>query len=231
MSFSKETKELALFDLDHTLLDIDSDYTWGEYIVKRGLVDAIEYQKANQLFYDQYIDGTLDAIEYNEFVAKFLTTLPMAELHKIRADFIDSQILPSIRPQAVLEIEHHRKQGNDVVIISATNNFVVSSIAELFDVYESNVLSTPLEIKNNRYTGKLKDKPNFKEGKIYHLEKWINNRKKQDIYYTKSYAYSDSKNDVPLLEWADCAVCISPDEDLENIAKIRNWDIRDWKIY
>lgn len=222
--------ELALFDLDHTLLDVDSDYLWGEYIVKNGLVDEAEYRTANQAFYEQYIEGTLDATEYNEFVAQFLTTLPMARLHALREDYIQQDIEPHIRPQAVAAIKSHLARGHDVVIISATNDFVVSAIAARFDIMAANVLATPLEIKDNRYTGKLTDKPNFQAGKLYHLEKWLDNKREAGVNYAKTYAYSDSKNDLPLLEWADVPVCVSPDEVLHAHALAHRWAVEDWAI-
>lgn len=141
-------KELALFDLDHTLLDVDSDYLWGEYIVKHNLVDEAEYRTANQAFYEQYIEGTLDATEYNEFVAQFLSSLPMDRLHELREDYIKTEIEPHIRPKAMEALCHHVEKGHDVVIISATNDFVVSAIAKRFGIEDANVLATPLEIKD-----------------------------------------------------------------------------------
>lgn len=140
-------KELALFDLDHTLLDVDSDYLWGEYIVKHDLVDEAQYRTANQKFYQDYIEGTLDATEYNEFVAQFLSSLPMDRLHELREDYIKSEIEPHIRPRAMEVLCQHVEKGHEVVIISATNDFVVSAIAKRFGIEGANVLSTPLEIK------------------------------------------------------------------------------------
>ncbi len=223
-------QSLALFDLDHTLLDIDSDYTWGEYIVKRGLVDEQTYRKANDRFYQQYIAGTLDATEYNEFVAQFLTTLAMDELYQLRCEFIDSEIKPFIRPLALACLDKHRQQGDELVIISATNDFVVSAIAQVFAITPDNVLATPLEVKDNRYTGKLTDKPNFQAGKLYHLNRWIADKAKQGVKYQTTYAYSDSKNDLPLLKWADNPVCVSPDDTLRQIAQDEGWIIEDWSI-
>ncbi len=223
-------KTLALFDLDHTLLDIDSDYTWGEYLVQQGLVDEQAYRQSNEQFYQQYIAGTLDATEYNEFVATFLTSQSMDSLHGLRQDFLETQIKPHIRPLALQCIEQHRNQGDEVLIISATNDFVVSAIAQLFAVDAKNVLATPLEVIDNRYTGKLADKPNFQAGKLYHLNRWLADKKQQGIDYQRSYAYSDSKNDLPLLEWADVAVCISPDDTLQQIAMEKGWQIEDWSI-
>jgi HAD superfamily hydrolase (TIGR01490 family) len=223
-------RTLALFDLDHTLLDVDSDYLWGEYIVTHGLVDEAQYRTANQAFYEQYIEGTLDATEYNEFVAQFLTTLPLARLHAIREDYVKYEIEPHMRPKAITALREHIDLGHDVVIISATNDFVVSAIAERFGIAEANVLATPLEIKDERYTGKLTDKPNFQAGKIYHLDKWINKKQLEGISFEKTYAYSDSKNDIPLLEWADVAICVSPDDALHAHALAHRWAVEDWSI-
>ncbi|WP_435949220.1 HAD family hydrolase [Psychrobacter sp. DM8] len=229
-SSANDLRTLALFDLDHTLLDVDSDYLWGEYIVKHDLVDEAEYRTANQKFYNDYIEGTLDATEYNEFVAQFLSTLPMDRLCELREDYIKSEIEPHIRPKAMEVLCHHIEQGHDVVIISATNDFVVSAIAKRFGIEDANVLSTPLEIIDERYTGKLADKPNFKEGKIYHLDKWIDKKQLNGIKFEKTYAYSDSKNDIPLLEWADVAVCVSPDKALHAHALAHRWAVEDWSI-
>lgn len=223
-------KTLVLFDLDHTLLDIDSDYTWGEYIVKKGLVDEAKYRQANEEFYNQYIAGTLDATEYNEFVATFLTTKTMDNLLALRADFIETEIKPHIRPQAVDAIAKHINNGDEVVIISATNDFVVGGIAKAFGIDLANVLATPLEVKDNRYTGKLTDKPNFQDGKIYHLNKWLDAKKQQGVEFDKSYGYSDSKNDIPLLEWADEAICVTPDDVLKEKAMQVGWQVVDWRI-
>ena len=225
---SKRT--LALFDLDHTLLDVDSDYLWGEYIVNNGLVDEAEYRTANQAFYEQYIEGTLDATEYNEFVAQFLTSLPLPRLHELREHYIQTEIEPHIRPKALKVLAEHIELGHDVVIISATNDFVVSAIAERFGVERANVLATPLEIIDKRYTGKLTDKPNFKEGKIYHLNKWLDKQQAAGVIFDKTYAYSDSKNDLPLLQWADMAVCVSPDDALHAHALAHRWAVEDWSI-
>lgn len=223
-------RTLALFDLDHTLLDVDSDYLWGEYIVTHGLVDEVQYRTANQAFYEQYIEGTLDATEYNEFVAQFLTTLPLERLHELRADYIKYEIEPYIRPKAMTVLREHIALGHEVVIISATNDFVVSAIAEYFGIAAANVLATPLEIVDNRYTGKLTDQPNFKEGKIYHLNKWLQKQHSAGIVFDKTYAYSDSKNDIPLLKWADVAICVSPDEALHAHALAHRWAVEDWSI-
>ncbi len=223
-------KNLALFDLDHTLLDLDSDYTWGEFIVKKGLVDKEYYQEKNKYFHHEYEKGTLNPIEYNEFVGAFLASLPLNELYQLREEFIATEIKPFVRPLALQCIKKHRRQGDDIVIISATNDFVVSGIAQLFEIDKKNILASPLEIKDNRFTGQLSDKPNFKDGKIYHLNKWLNYQEKHNISYNKTFAYSDSHNDLPLLEWANTAICVTPDKNLTQIAIKKGWKIENWAI-
>ncbi len=224
-------KNLALFDLDLTLINIDSHSTWCEFIVKKGLVDNKEsYRQKNDYFQQEYKKGTLDAVESSEFIASFLTALPLNELYQLREECIRTEIAPFIRPLALQRIEKHRKQGDDILIISATNDFVVSGVAQLFSVARENVLATPLEVKNNHFTGKLTDKPNIRADKLYHLNKWLVKNGKQVSSYDKTYAYSDSHNDLPLLEWADIATCVSPDKKLTQIAIENNWQIENWAI-
>lgn len=226
-------KELALFDLDNTLLNTDSDYMWGEFLVKKGLVDETEFRQKNREFYEQYIDGTLDAVVYNEFVSAFLKQHPLEQLYAWRADYIAHDIVPMIRPKARHAIAHHLEKGHDVLVVSATNDFVVTAIAKEFGITPDNVLATKLELTADGYTGKVADKPNFQDGKIYHLEKWLAKQAtdaRGGLTYSKTYAYSDSKNDIPLLAWADVAVCVNPDDVLNAHALAHHWAVEDWAI-
>ncbi len=220
---------LALFDLDMTLLDVDSDHSWGQFIVKKGLVDAQIYADANDKFYQDYIAGTLDAVEYNEFVAAFLSTQTMADLDIYREAYLKEWIIPAMRKKGIAQIAAHRAAGDDVVVISATNDFVVVPIANLFGVDDAHTLATRLEVVDNAYTGKVAAKPNFKEGKIYHLERLIADKKAAGVVYDKLIAYSDSKNDLPLLAFADKAVCVTPDAILQAEAEARGWQVVDWR--
>ena len=225
------TKELALFDLDHTLINTDSDYMWGEFLVKKGLVDEGEFRQKNREFYEQYIAGTLDAVVYNEFVANFLQQHSLEQLHAWRAEYIANEIAPNVRPKALHAIQSHLGHGHDVLVVSATNAFVVKAISQqLFNVATQNVLATELELTEAGYTGKVAGRPNFQEGKIFHLNEWIAKQSAQGINYTKTYAYSDSKNDIPLLAWADVPVAVSPDEVLHAHALAHHWAIEDWSI-
>ncbi|MFL1732751.1 HAD family hydrolase [Moraxella oculi] len=219
---------LALFDLDMTMLDVDSDHSWGQFIVDEGLVDATVYAQANDKFYQDYIAGTLDAVEYNEFVAAFLTTKTMDELYEYRQEYLDTWIIPNMRPRAIAQIKNHRDVGDTVVVISATNDFVVKPIANLFGVDDEHTLATVLEVKDGRHTGRVSGRPNFKEGKLYHLQKLISSYQQKGVVFERMIAYSDSKNDLPLLSFADEAVCVNPDDILKAEAMQRNWRIENW---
>ena len=221
---------LALFDLDMTLINVDSDHSWGQYIVKKGLVDPQVYADANDKFYQDYIAGTLDAVEYNEFVAAFLSTQSMTDLQAYRDEYLKTWIRPNMRPKAVDQIASHRAQGDTVVVISATNDFVVVPIAELFGVDDEHTLATRLEVVDNAYTGRVADKPNFKDGKIYHLKNLISRFESQGVTFDKLIAYSDSKNDIPLLSHADEAICVTPDDILRAHAKEEGWHVVDWSM-
>lgn len=218
--------KLALFDLDHTLLDVDSDYLWGEYIVKNGLVDEAIFRKKNDDFYQQYIASTLDPVEYNEFVAGFLAQHSLEQLHVWRTDYITTDIVPKIRPQGVDAIQQHRQAGHEVVIISATNDFVVNAVAELFDVDTEHTISTTLVCTDAGYTGKVEGTPNFQAGKLVNLTRWLES--KPDV--TESWGYSDSYNDLPLLEFADHAIAVTPDDRLRSHALTHAWTIEDWSL-
>lgn len=221
---------LALFDLDMTLLNVDSDHSWGQFIVEKGLVDAQFYAEANDKFYQDYIAGTLDAVEYNEFVAAFLSTQKMTDLHQYREEYLNTWIRPNMRPKGVEQINMHRQAGDTVVIISATNDFVVVPIAQLFGVDAHHTLATKLQVVDDCYTGKVAARPNFQEGKLFHLNQFIEQQKQNGIFYQKLIAYSDSKNDLPLLKFADEAVCVSPDVILADAANQNGWQVVDWSF-
>lgn len=222
--------DLALFDLDMTLLNVDSDHSWGQFLVERGLVDKDHYKAMNDKFYHDYIAGTLDAVEYNEFVASFLKTKSMSKLHAYRDDYLKTWIKPAMRPKAIERIAYHQDRGDTVVVISATNDFVVVPIASLFGVDGEHTLATRLEVVDNAYTGKVADRPNFKDGKIFHLKNWIGHANQKGHYFDKLIAYSDSKNDLPLLEFADTAICVCPDDTLNAHALEQGWQVVDWRI-
>ncbi len=211
---------LAIFDLDHTLINGDSDYLWGEYMVDNGIVNAQEYRERNQVFYQDYQRGTLNNERYLEFALKPLTHHPIEALHAWRADFVDKQIKPIIAPGAVKLLDEHRYQGHELLIISATNLFVTAPIAGLLKV--PTVLATEPEIIDNCYTGRYLGTPTYREGKVIALKQWLGGN---DQSLAGSYFYSDSLNDLALLEQVDHPVAVDPDDELKTIAELRNWEI------
>ncbi len=217
--------KLAIFDLDHTLLDIDSDYNWGKYIVDNGLCGE-DYQAKNNHYFQQYLDGILDPTEYCEFVASFLASNNLTDLTAWRDDYIQSKVIQHIRPLALQTLKEHQQQGHEIVISSATNDFIVTAIAQKFGVPSSHVLSSKLAQDDNGYTGKVAGLPNFTKGKVVNLQAWLADKPSVE----ESWAYSDSFNDIPLLEFADHAFAVSADEKLNKYAQDKGWQILDWSL-
>ena len=213
---------LAIFDLDHTLLDGDSDYLWGEYMVENGIVEEAEYRQRNQVFFEDYQRGALNNEVYLEFALAPLTRYPIEQLHRWRTDYVDTWIRPIIAPGARSLLQRHREQDHELLIISATNLFITEPIAALLGV--PTILSTEPEIVDNRYTGRYLGTPTYREGKVTALRQWLA-RTGHDL--AGSYFYSDSINDLALLEIADNPVAVHPDAELEAIAVSRGWQIID----
>ena len=215
---------LAIFDLDHTLLDGDSDYLWGEYMVENRIVDEQEYRQRNLVFFQDYQRGELDNEVYLEFALKPLTRYSIEELYAWRADYVENWIKPIIVPGAARLLEQHRAQGHELLIISATNLFITEPIAALLEV--PTVLSTEPEIIDNRYTGRYLGTPTYQDGKVTVLREWLSNTGHDLV---GSYFYSDSINDRALLEIVENPVAVHPDNELKHIAKSRGWKIIDLK--
>lgn len=215
-----DTVSLAIFDLDHTLIDGDSDYEWGQFLIERHIVDGAEYERKNDRYYADYHAGTLDIFEFLEFALKPLSDHDHARLEAWHKEFMQEKILPII-PQASKDlIEKHRKDGDTLLIITATNSFVTRPIAELLGVHH--LLATEPEVKNGQYTGRVQGTPCFKEGKVERLHQWLkaNNRS-----LAGSWFYSDSHNDLPLLKEVDHPVAVNPDDTLRTEAEKRRWPI------
>ncbi|NBC48100.1 MAG: HAD-IB family hydrolase [Gammaproteobacteria bacterium] len=212
---------LALFDLDNTLLAGDSDYLWGRHLIDLGIVDAEAYEHANQRFYDDYRNGCLDIDAFLRFSLTPLSQYPMADLERWREDFVRRRIDPIILPAARELVEQHRRAGDTLMIITATNAFVTSPIAARFGVDQ--LIATEPAIEAGRYTGRVEGTPAFREGKVERLRHWL---ERHDASLTGSVFYSDSINDLPLLETVEQAVAIDPDERLAAIARQRGWSIR-----
>ncbi len=213
---------LALFDLDNTLLRGDSDYAWGEFLTEKGIVDAQTHQRENDRFYQQYLNGKLDIYEFLDFQLRPLAQHPRAQLDQWRNEYLQRYVQPMITPQAQALVSKHRERGDTPVIITATNSFVTRPIADLFGV--KHLIATEPEIINGEFTGKVEGLPSFQEGKVTRLKQWLNHPGRE-LSLTGSWFYSDSHNDLPLLEIVDNPVAVNPDAELRSIAKQRNWPV------
>lgn len=213
---------LAIFDLDHTLINGDSDHLWGEYMVKNGIVDELSYRQRNDAYYQDYQRGTLDNDQYLAFALEPLSRYSIEELHAWRADYVEQCIRPLIAPGTLGLLDKHRQLDHELMIISATNFFVCEPIGHMLEV--PTVLATRPEIIDNRYTGRFLGTPTYKQGKVTVLNQWI-----ADSHHelAGAYFYSDSLNDLALLEQVDNPVAVSPDDDLKAIALARDWKIID----
>jgi len=213
---------LAIFDLDHTLLNGDSDYLWGEYMVANRIVDKDEYQAKNKAFLNAYQRGQLDNDEYLQFALQPLTRHSLERLYNWRSDYVKNWIEPIIATGAAALLRQHREQGDTLLIVSATNLFITEPIAELLGI--QHILSTEPEIVDQRYTGRYLGTPTFKEGKVVALKAWLEN---SDHRLEDSYFYTDSINDLSLLEQVSTPIAVNPDEELGAIAGERGWQILD----
>ena len=211
---------LALFDLDNTLLAGDSDYLWGSFLVKKGLVDKNLYEQANQRFYEDYKNGNLDIHEFLAFALTPLAENKADDLRAMHAEFMAGYIEPIMNRAGKNKIEEHRAKGDYPVIITATNSFVTGPIAAAFGI--DDLIATEPEMINGSYTGKVADTPCFKQGKITKLNDWLKN---SEMDLEGSYFYSDSHNDLPLLEQVTHPVAVDPDDTLRQVAENRNWEI------
>ncbi|MCW8900218.1 MAG: HAD-IB family hydrolase [Gammaproteobacteria bacterium] len=215
---------LAIFDLDNTLLDGDSDYLWGQFLAQQGYVDAVFYKKENQRFYDEYVAGTLDIFEFLEFSLKPLSQMDMDVLGKLHNRFMDECIRPIITTKSRALIQQHIANGDTLLIITATNLFITAPIAQELGI--KNILATEPEIINKRYSGKVFGIPCFREGKVERLKEWL---KETGGNLANSCFYSDSHNDLPLLEMVTKPIAVDPDDTLRSHAEMKGWDIMSLK--
>ena len=211
---------LAIFDLDNTLLDGDSDYSWGCFLAEIGAVDSEEYQRTNDEFYTQYREGNLDINAFLEFALKPLTQYPLDKLLIWRDQFMGQYVEQMILPKGEALIQTHREQGDITLIITATNRFVTEPIAMRLGV--DHLLATDPEMQNNVYTGKVHGIPCFQQGKIQRLKEWQN---MQTSPIAEMWFYSDSHNDIPLLEHVNHPIAVDPDPLLKAHAVNKTWKI------
>jgi|TARA_R100000750_G_scaffold34004_1_gene21861 HAD superfamily hydrolase (TIGR01490 family) len=211
---------LALFDLDNTLLGGDSDHAWGDYLCERGILDGVAYKARNDEFYQDYLAGTLNLTDYLNFSLEILGRTEMAQLQTWHQEFMRDCVEPIILAKGEALLAEHRAAGDKILIITATNRFVTAPIAKRLGV--ETLLATECEMLDGRYTGRTTDVPCFKEGKVTRLQRWLqeNNMTLQDSSF-----YSDSMNDLPLLEQVTRPVAVDPDPKLRAEAEKRGWEI------
>jgi len=209
---------LAIFDLDGTLLSGDSDYTWGQFLVEKGLVDTQAYAKANDRFFQQYQSGTLDIHEYLAFSLAPLALFNNEELTQLHRTFMAEKIAPMMQDKATALLKHHKDQGHFLLMITATNQFVTGPIAEAMGM--DHIIAPIPEVIDGRYTGNIVGIPSFQEGKVTRLNDWL---AETGHSMEGSYFYSDSRNDLPLLELVTHPVAVDADPTLTDIAKERGW--------
>lgn len=220
---------VALFDLDHTLLPIDSDYAWGEFTIARGWVDPVDFKRQNDDFYAQYKAGTLDVQAYVRFATEAIRRQGATNSIAAHADFMRASVQKSIQPQALELVRQHQRAGDLVAIVTATNEFVTRPIAQAFGV--DDLIAVELEREPcadgaGWFTGAIRGVPSFREGKVQRVEAWLQERGLGwDTVHTTFY--SDSMNDLPLLEKATVPVATNPDERLRALALARGWRILD----
>ncbi|HSF49057.1 MAG TPA: HAD family hydrolase [Burkholderiales bacterium] len=214
---------LALFDLDNTLLAGDSDFEWAQFLIDEGVLDREIYNARNEEFFRQYRMGVLDIHEFLDFQLKPLSRHPRQELDAWHARYMAQRIRPIILEPARELVRRHQHQGDLCAIVTATNSFVTRPIAAEFGV--EHLLATEPEQVDGRYTGGVTGTPCFRQGKVEHLEQWLGERAETLAGFSESWFYSDSLNDLPLLERVTHPVAVDPDEVLRAHALERRWRI------
>jgi HAD superfamily hydrolase (TIGR01490 family) len=219
--------QLALFDLDHTLLPCDSDYEWGQFLARIGVVDSQYYAKQNERFYQDYKDGKLDIHEFLRFALKPLSEHSRAQLKEWHDQFMAEVITGQLRQKAVDLVKKHQDAGDLCCVVTATNSFVTRPIVESFGI--EHLIATEPATKGVGsdviFTGEVKGIPNFREGKIQNVHTWLGEQNLDLSQLPRSYFYSDSMNDLPLLEQVSHPVATNPDDRLRQEAQKRNWPI------
>ena len=215
---------LAIFDLDNTLIGGDSDFLWGEFIGEEGIVDANAYRKKNEYFYQQYDLGTLDIYAWLDFCLEPLSRYSIAEPQEFHHRFMIQKIEPILLDKAQNCINRHKERGDTVLVITASTSFVTAPIVKKYGI--NHLLATEPEIKAGRYTGGVSGIPCFQSGKVDKLMPWL---QKNEETLTGSTFYSDSHNDLPLLELVDNPVAVNADKILTQIAEKKGWKVLNWR--
>jgi HAD superfamily hydrolase (TIGR01490 family) len=214
---------LALFDLDNTLLSGDSDYEWGQFLIDRGVLDRATYEAQNAAFYEQYKAGTLDIHEFLGFALRPLAAHEPADLARWHAAFMRERVLPMISAAARALVRRHLEANDLCAVITATNSFVTAPIARELGV--PHLVATEPEQRDGRFTGRVRGAPCFREGKVLRLEQWLAGLGRRLEEFAESTFYSDSHNDLPLLERVSRPVVVDPDPQLAAEAAVRGWPV------
>lgn len=215
---------LTLFDLDGTLLPIDSDHAFGEFQVRIGWADEAHHRRENDRFFREYQAGCLDVHAYIDFATAAWRGREPHDIERMSARFMQEVIAPALRPEAHALVERHRQRGDELAIVTATNDFITAPIAAAFGV--PTLLATELERDpQGRITGRISGTPALREGKIQRLTDWLARCGRRLADFEEVTFYSDSTNDLPLLERVQVPVATNPAEALERIARQRGWRI------
>lgn len=218
---------LAIFDLDHTLINCDSDSEWPKYLMQKGVVDQAFVDKKNNKYYQDYLKGCLDIDDFLAFQLAPLTHFSRTELDAMHGEFMRDFIVPHMSAPAQACVARHAAAGDELLLISATNEFIITPIAHAFGI--RNVIGIALETDGQgRYTGRYIGTPSFKEGKITRLREWLAERNQCLAHFDKVYFYSDSHNDLPLLRQVNTPVAVNPDAILLAEARQNGWPVYDW---
>jgi HAD superfamily hydrolase (TIGR01490 family) len=212
---------LALFDLDNTILAGDSDYNWSRFLIQEGYLDGAIHAEKNEKFYADYKAGTLDIYAFVEFQFKPLARNPRSVLNQLLKKYLEEVIKPMITEKARALVKKHQEEGDLIIVITATNSFITKPIAALFGI--ENLIGTDPEEKEGEFTGKVSGLPSFKEGKVTRLEAWLKNKNLSLANFEKSYFYSDSHNDLPLMQKVTHPVAVDSDDILSEYATSKDW--------
>jgi HAD superfamily hydrolase (TIGR01490 family) len=215
--------KLVLFDLDNTLLDGDSDYEWAQFLIEQGVLDRASYEHRNQEFFDQYKAGRLDIYAFLDFQLAPLARYPRAQLDAWHLRFMAQKILPKISAAARRLVSRSLQEAQLCAIVTATNSFVTAPIAREFGV--AHLVATEPELVDGRFTGKVSGTPCFREGKVTRVEQWLAAQGRAWGDFSETRFYSDSHNDLPLLERVSHPVAVRPDHPLKHTALARGWEV------
>lgn len=212
---------LTLFDLDNTILAGDSDYNWSRFLIQEGYLDGAIHAEKNEKFYADYKAGTLDIYAFVEFQFKPLARNPRTVLNQLLKKYVEEVIKPMITEKARALVKRHQDEGDLIIVITATNSFITKPIAELFGI--ENLIGTDPEEKEGEFTGKVSGLPSFKEGKVTRLEAWLKGKNLSLASFENSYFYSDSHNDLPLMQKVTHPVAVDSDDVLSEYAQSKGW--------